>query len=234
MKTILSLLLIFLFSTGGFSQKAIKINTHFQYTSYDYSHTRNESLSKIDTEISVDVLPSLTFNIYTPKGNFHEIGISRLQFGVEDIEYSFIDNDPSDPSFITGAKTNSFKIEFRYDYNIKLSKKNKSITPFLGLTTAIRYEFKNYDPKISTVFSKRTDKIDNSIGIVPRIIWNISKSVFIDLNTPLNIFQVEYKHQRIFNPSLPIEQQKNGGFETTFLPKNYEVRLGVGILLSKE
>lgn len=83
MKTIFLVLLIFSFSTSGFAQKALKINAHFQYQAFENSYTR-DSITYLYEESNLSILPSPTFSIYTEKGSFHEIGLSQLQFGIDD------------------------------------------------------------------------------------------------------------------------------------------------------
>ncbi len=230
MKTSYICLLILTISTSSFAQKALKLNAHLQYQAFDYSNTRN-SITILSEESDLSVLPSPTISIYNAQGGFHEIGISRFRFGID--ENKTTQSNASNSTITSGIKTTYFAIGIRYDYNIKLAKKESSISPYIGVSTSLGYDLETNEPKISNSFKRNEYNLGTNVGIVPRLIWKLNSLVFIDLNIPINIFRVEYRHQKIHNPNLPLEQQKNGGFETTFLPKNYEVRLGVGVFLFK-
>lgn len=230
MKIIINLLFLISISSITFGQKAIKLNAHSQYKSYDNSYAR-DSIFFEDTESKLSIIPGVTFSKYTAKDNFYEFGLSRLYFNVED--NLKVTNAPTYVSIDGGAKTTTFNIGFRYDYNYILSKNGSSFLAYFGLSSSIAYDIETNEPKITSSYKRNWSTIRSNFGIVPRLIWKLNSLVFIDLNIPINIIQVEYTHQRIHNPSLPLEQQKNGELETTLFPKNYEVRLGVGVFLFK-
>ena len=226
MKTFLTFIL-FVFSASGFAQKAIKLNTHFQYQSVEaiWKYNTDGTIVSIEENtLSIMPLPSISF--LNSKGNFQELGLSKLGYEIDKNQAILIDN-----SIRAVEKISTFGIGFRYDYNFALSNNTKAIKPYLGVSTSLGYINEINEPKITSTFKSNENKLISNIGIVPRLIWSLSPIVFLDLNIPINVLQVEYSHYRIHNPSLPLEQQKNSNTEATFFPINYEVRLGLGVFL---
>ncbi len=149
-----------------------------------------------------------------------------MQFSIDETQTTLIDQ-----SIINGFINKSFAITFRYDYNLKLTQKESVFNLYIGVSTSLGYETEVNEPKITSSFKKSFYAFNSNIGIVPRIIWKLNTTVFLDLNTPINVFQIRYDHIRIQNPSLTMEQQQYGEFSTKLLPINYEVCLGIGVFL---
>ena len=228
MKTIFRIVL-FLVPVSAVAQTAIKLNTQFQYQSVESIWKYNT----IGTVVSVEenelsVLPMPTISFFNSKGHFQELGLFQLGYNIDESQSILIDN-----SIRSREKISTFEIGFRYDYNFALSKNIKAIKPYLGVSTSLDYTNEINEPKVTSAFNSNGNKLISNLGIVPRLIWSLSPIIFLDLNIPINIFQVEYSQYIIHNPSLPLEQQKNRNTQTTFFPINYEVRLGIGVFLFK-
>ena len=226
MKKLLSIVL-FVVSTSSFAQTAIKLNAHSQYHSTEtiWKYNTSEIIVSME-ENTFSVLPMPTISFFNSTGNFHELGLSNLKYKVDETQSIMVDN-----SIRSGEKVHTFEIALRYDYNFELSKNIKALKPYLGVSASLGYSNEINVPKITSAFKSNENKLVSSIGIVPRMVWKLNETIFLDLNIPINVFQVEYKSQRIHNPSLPLEQQRNSIVDVSFLPINYEVRLGIGVLL---
>lgn len=218
-------------STFMFAQTAFKLNVHLQYQSYPTTKSYDGiNYTYTDENYQVNILPAPTIIMYRQNGNFHEIGISRLQFNIDD--NSILRTDLDEHSVYTdGAKETTFNLGVRYDYNFCLTNKDKSLIGYLGVSISPIYHSRINDPYVNASFVGKYTSTSVLVGVVPRFIWKLNQSIFIDFNIPINLYDLKYEHYRIFNPSLTIKQQSYGYFDSNFLPKFYEVRLGVGILL---
>lgn len=229
MKKTLFILLAFIISSKVLGQTALKLNMHLQYQPFENTHVRDSIYTEIQEGFDLSVLPSPTISFYKENGSFHEIGLSRIQYIVDDDITTL--NRPGVTQITNGAKETTFNIGFRYDYNILLSNKEDPFSIYMGASASPSFTSITNEPKVSSSYKRTQIGTSIYVGVVPRVIWKVSSKLFFDLNVPVNLYELSYKWQKIHNPSLPIEQQSNGGFESTFMPKNYEVRLGVGVML---
>lgn len=227
-KSILFILVAFTFSIKVWGQTALKLNMHLQYQPFEYTHVIDSIYTEVKEGFDLSVLPSPTISFYKENGSFHEIGLSRIQYIVDDDITTL--NRPGVTQITNGSKETTFNIGFRYDYNILLSNKENPFSVYTGVSASPSFTSITNEPKVRSY--KRT-QVGTSvyIGLVPRVIWKINSQLFFDLNIPVNLYELSYKWQKIHNPSLPLKQTSNGAFESTFIPKHYEVRLGVGIML---
>lgn len=211
-------------------QIALKLNLHAQYESFEYNNIRDTSLTIVKNGYDLSILPSPTISFYRDNGNFQEISLSRILYTVDDDKTT--NSYSNGNTLITdGTRETTFTLGFRYDYNFLLTSKENPLLFYLGLSCGLTYYSQFIQPKVFTSF-KRTSIITNvAVGVVPRITWQINSKIYMDLNIPFNVYELLYYWQKIHNPGLPLYQQSNGGFESTFLPKIYEVRFGIGFML---
>lgn len=212
-----------------FAQTALKLNMHSQFEPFENSQFYDDGSTETDNGFDLSILPSPTISFYKENGNFHEIGLSRIQFSVDEDKTTRFSN--GNYVIINGVKETSLNICLRYDYNYAITNNEKAMVGYLGISASPSYNSIIIDPHVNSSYKGKYITAYAAFGFVPRFIWKLNQSIYVDLNIPINLYQITYNRTRIFNSSLSVKDQSWDHFESIFLPKNYEVRLGVGIIL---
>ncbi len=84
------------------------------------------------------------------------------------------------------------------------------------------------DPQRTTSFKRRAEAYDASFGVVPGARFAFSEHLVADMNAVFNVYSYGWRFQRIYNPHIPVRQQKNLNIEQTWIPIAYfHLRVGV-------
>jgi hypothetical protein len=120
------------------------------------------------------------------------------------------------------------KLGFRFDYSIPLFSGEKSQF-YLGISDEPLVFYKKVLPYTSASFPATIVELKNNVALMPRFVTNLTEKVFLDFNIPLSLFSMSYRYENNKNPILPIYQQRSNTFESGFLPKNWQFRMGLGV-----
>ncbi len=120
-----------------------------------------------------------------------------------------------------GEFTKSFKSACRYQINYYFIQ-SKYIMPYFGLSSQFFYEFVQYGPIIS--FYEEKDQFWGLLfAFTPAIIFNINEKISIDLNVPIDFYDIEVNYERKKDEHL---RAKTSKITKEFMPKTINIRLG--------
>lgn len=179
---------------------------------------------------STDIIhPAFAINFGNKAGNRHELELTSLAVKKFDNK-TVLDS----PLLITtnGSLVYETNIAVRYEYIINLNKKaGAKFVPAIGLAASPYYTRYNYVPYVTSTYPVRETFIGLRTFVVPRINYNISKRIFLDLNIPVCITDVQGSYHKEQNPTLSTDAQvrNTGNFDA--VPKYFSLRLGVGVKL---
>lgn len=121
----------------------------------------------------------------------------------------------------------------RYQLSFNFRPRRK-LQPQLGVSVLNQFSSTRNVPISSTMYERRNEELHFQFAIVPQIKYCLSPKWFVDYAMGFPVFDVIGKFQRIFNPNLPIRQQRNGGYDASLFrySKSYSVRVGIGFKLN--
>jgi len=172
--------------------------------------------------------PALSFS--TPKGNAHEVELSRLLVNQVEQEIFLEESDGSVHQTIAGERKTAILIALRYEfnYNFLKNKENCRIKPSLGFGLRPSYSKSSVNSKLANVFYNRETSIATFFSIIPRVKYEVNNKWYFDLNMPFNLAQFGIITKQVENPALPVNQRTISTFNFRTTPQNYLIRFGVG------
>ncbi len=202
-------------------QAKVYQNTDYFKVSY-YNSQTNSTTNSNNVNFS---RISLAFAINTRKNFTHEFEIlipelSKSIYNVKlPLNYSFQDDEAREGTINTYS--------LRYELSKVLSDPFKKIRFNLGLGMNPYFTETEYEPKASYAYYTNTKLFGVSFNLIPRINYNITDRILIDLNIPFKLYDLQFEDTRVNNPSLPIRQQSSNEFTDVFFENAYTIRLGV-------
>lgn len=175
---------------------------------------------------------SLGYSKTLKKNRFIELSLSFMGIGSHETNRYYAFPDSSNTTFSTREKIFEMKTGARIEYILPVAKSDDntngiylgvSYEPYIFINKTLPLTFNNGS------FSKNFYELNNIIAIVPRFMQNISKNVYLDINIPFPIYSFAVKHVYWENPVLPIYERRKTNTKSTFLPENYQFRIGLGV-----
>jgi len=216
--------LLFLLQNGfaqeeGSSKKySLKV---YNITSYEKNSDRyNES-----TEMNI-IKPSFAFQWKTTNRVYQEIELMNLHVS---------NKQNRGKNVIAGGVLYNHKyfktdIALRYEVIYALSKSdNKKWMPAIGLGINPYFLQEISNPVVSYAFKTSLTNTGAGIYIIPRMVYNISERVYLDINIPVLVTENNFEISKVENPGFTREQQRTTTFTSTQFPSFYSGRIGLGI-----
>ncbi len=146
--------------------------------------------------------------------------ISKSIYNVKlPLDYSFQDD---------GARVGTIStFSIRYELSKILFNPSKKFRFNLGLGINPYFTETKYEPEVSNAYYSNAKLFGVSFNIIPRINYNITDRILIDLNIPFKLYDLQNQETHVNNPSLPIRQQTSTEFTDIFFEDAYTIRLGV-------
>lgn len=217
--------------TCSFGQKklGIKVYQNTDIFETQYEEVRSREISEFYT-VNFNRI-SVAINIGTAKGYIHEIEllIPEISKSVENIQFPLRYEFRKDPTFESKASSYSF----RYELSRTFTKKAKGFAFDFGIGLNPYYVHIEYVPKVETTYYYSIKMYGLIMNLTPRIKYKLSDRLLIDLNVPLNIYDMRGETGHIKNPAIPIAQQTRSDYEFIVLQRAYTIRLGLMYKLSK-
>jgi hypothetical protein len=221
--------------------KAIKSYIDFKTFNYvsNFDHMIRGSVSRF-FEINkfkqkeIGFFPSFGYSKFYKNDHFLELSFSFMGISNKEIEgfsTSFIDS-LNTPLFLFPFKQRNFSLRVgtRFEYVLPILKNTKSESGFyVGISSEPNIFIFKTSPLNDKIFNQSYSELNTIFAITPRYIQNISKNCFIDFNIPLPLYSYAIKHEFINDPILPTHARRKTSTIGTFLPHNYQIRLGLGI-----
>jgi len=175
---------------------------------------------------------SPAFGFIEEDGDLHEIEISRFSFGASRIDSLVVTEDPNLRSFtIRGDQAITIHLAFRYEYmiNLRKSKEDADLKPFLGFSAQPYFRAFNYRSSNTTEFPYSFIDLGVVVSIVPRLTYDLNSRWFLDLNVPLAAYRIQWTKDRFEDPRIPVEERTTNTVLTESFPSMFQVRFGAGM-----
>lgn len=171
---------------------------------------------------------------FSGKKYSQEIELSRLTIGKkEDIRIlNGPDNNLAVP--ISGETKTAIDLRIRYEFNYAFNTAFNRIIPQIGIGTQPYFISDKTTPKTSGFYPSKRIIAGNSVYFTPRIVINMNKKLFFDINMPVGILDAFYISETESDPALPLVETKSSTFTTKFFRNWFQFRVGIGVDLAHE
>ncbi|TVQ13909.1 MAG: hypothetical protein EA361_09045 [Bacteroidetes bacterium] len=174
--------------------------------------------------------PTFALQWKTKADNYQEIEITFLEINsneLRQIDVLYLDN--AYKKFFGGIKVTTTHLSLRYEYIYRFTKAVDRRFDF-SLGAGINPYFFNIseDPVISNQFPTHERNMGAFFHVVPRIQFNLSNKLYMDLNVPFCLFYYNHRRMEREDPQLTEELKILTFTDNTLLPEVYSVRVGVG------
>lgn len=216
--TILFLISIQLLATSQEKFNAIKV-----FSGYEYSRESkvDNSVNEFHTNGDFNLLNSISYS-FGKKDKFHEIELLRIVSGFQRDEIKF------NGIITNGNKIFETEIMLRYSYNFQLTTNSQKVKSYLGIGLFPYFTNIKSKPLFGNSFEIKNQNFGITTEIIPRLNYSFNKSIFLDVNIPVSIFDVRLERRRIENPEIPLRQQIDYQLRKNFLPILVRASLGIG------
>lgn len=236
MKNYLITLFLTMFQFFGFAQDK---NLNYKRSVKLYNLSTYQSI----TTTTLDSLTSSTYNIsslkilnptfaYNWKGrnsNFNELELVTLILNSDRTNSAKVSSNISNPQ-VPAASIITSIISLRYEFIVNLLKGSVSnLVPSIGCGVNPFYQLSNIEPLASPDLPNKMVNFGTRGFLIPRIVYYTNSKCFIDFNIPVELFEFNCTRNKVSNPQIPIESQRTSKWDFVLLPKNFSLRLGVGI-----
>ena len=241
-------LILIVFVSGDLSgQKAItesrigiKIYSSIQYfKSIERYSAPYDGRNTVDSATIFQIKPfNLALNITTKRGIIHELEFADLTWRND--QTNVIRERVDSARYATYRATEKdFRLAVRYQVfwpifsSLKKGrgkKRHKKTDLLIGTGLQTLYRKKQTIPEDPGRTSPFVDVITTGVGagvfITPRIISKLGERLYLDINIPVNVFRVER-----YSTPLPYDLPTYKHRINDFLPKSFELNVGLGIRL---
>lgn len=214
MKNIVLTVLLFAISLKGFSQDTSTYEKrHFAVKAFVGFQTNGDRLAPQALN-GVRLLPAIALTVYNRKQNFHEIQFNEL-------------TNYSTPSSLCSFFSSRYSINW-----VLLKKKHPKIQPILGVGFSPFYYFDSNESN-GYYAIKNLTRVGINAEFLPRIQWNLSSKIFLELNVPLRVMNLSYQKTHIDNAMIPTSQSNTWGFNFSSIGSifHFAMYTGIGIHL---
>ncbi|MGK0391578.1 MAG: hypothetical protein ACI94Y_004345 [Maribacter sp.] len=238
-KIILVFLPILLICNPIFSQEeeeqqkwAVKAYVNGSSTFFDDVVTTSEDGSVINTysrnDITVGkVSPAIS---YTKGKLIQELELTDFSINrVRDLTIS--DFQQQNLTIATsGGKERQTSISLRYlASGVFRPFKSKKISLGIGGAAQPSFSRSKRVPSTSAEFITKHYTIGVGVAVVPQIEYDFFKRFFINISSPLEIFDISLSSFHNGNPLLPESERRTNVADADFFPKRYHLRMGLGV-----
>jgi hypothetical protein len=174
----------------------------------------------LGNRLSLGIAPAIS--LATKNGHFKELELNDFSFSKKK------------ENLFPGVTIQTIKnqLEVRYSFNYSINKIGK-FKAYMGAGFTSYYvnntsTYENLNISDETSFAKNIDRtIGVDLNITPRLIWNFSERLFLDINIPINVFNTE---RGTFTVGYDSGMQVNE-IKTSTFPNKYTVNVGLGFKL---
>ena len=235
---LISQLLILLSFNALFAQEegetSIKIYTNARFTLTTLSRYEpvEDGIIFLEDIRKVDIgYFSPALSISRSNNTFHEIEFSRAMINQTFKYYSVWDSISKKATVVNGSKRTVSMVALRYEYMTRLFKKGEgNLKTFFGYSLHPYYLSAQDNPGASTHFPEKHREAGVDVALVPRLTYEISERLYLDLNIPFVIVNGVFISKKIDDPALPDKLRTTSYFTfDSFTGDQMHFRLGMGL-----
>lgn len=243
-------LVLTLFAAQLFGQNTKNSKPVYRYALKAYLNVSHEKKSEKTTNIDGNIittnrnetsfLPTVGFLKQKKNGRFNEISLTHLNFShnnyLTEVEYLFMRDSlgnlvPASNIQIPtrGLKAGKAQIGMRYEWDFPIFKDYSNIIqPFIAVSTDPSVFFQSIVPYTTAAWPTKSFELRNTFSIIPKVAFNLSPRLFLDVQCPISVFSVSGVYQYEGNPILPTYARENFTFSSQLFHKVFNFRIGVG------
>lgn len=243
-------LVLTLFAAQLFGQNTKNSKPVYRYALKAYLNVSHEKKSEKITNIDGNIittnqnetsfLPTVGFLKQKKNGRFTEISLTHFSFSHEntstDVTLLFVRDSLGNLVPATGlqipsrgSNTQKAQIGMRYEWNFPIFKDYSDIIqPFIAVSTDPAVFFQSIVPYTTASWPTIFFELRNTFSIIPKVAFNLSPRLFLDVQCPISVFSVSGTYQYEGNPILPTYARENFTFSSQLFPKVFNFRIGVG------
>ncbi|MES2619232.1 MAG: hypothetical protein V4615_00150 [Bacteroidota bacterium] len=202
----------------------------FFKTSYDLLQYRpGELLTGGGAQLSF-VNFSLAAGFYDKKErNFHEFALSRIYY-TNNVHYHTVTDTTGRQMAEKIGKKKDFGIGFRYEYNLKLGKRNDRKSKFyIGFPVECYYVRQDFAPLYANSFNYHVNGFGLVTGVVPRYQYWFTKNFYLDIAIPITMYEGLVSHIKDSNVNKPVSERNTTDYRSYVGPPFPNFRIGLGI-----
>jgi len=229
-------IVVFLFvqaqnTTPGYKYAIKAYNLTSFYSGNTTSNLSDSSDMNFTTNDLKILHPTLAFQWQNTKGNYHELELTSFELG------KLSNQDELSGSSITAntiprSSVIATNIAFRYEYILNFNKaETHKLVPSIGFGGSTYYRLYKYQAKYSWEIPSSQQFIGLGIFATPRITYNFSSRMFLDVNIPVCVFDFNYLTNHQDNPFLELSERTTSEFNIELFPKILSGRVGIGLKL---
>ncbi|RYD55664.1 MAG: hypothetical protein EOP56_15210 [Sphingobacteriales bacterium] len=193
----------------------------YRYSAKVYAHIQYQrDANPVFSTSQALVKPAYAFQMKTAKGNAHEFELFNFMLNA---------NKSGSPGNI--YKTRATSIVLKYEYIINMMKKrNSKLAPAIGLGAAPYFYHTRGIPTASSHFPYRNSSFGFSGLLIPRVTYNVTTRLYLDVNIPITILDMDHRSNKFSDPTLPVAQRTSSLTSFNMLPSQpFTARIGLGI-----
>ncbi|MHB1277017.1 MAG: hypothetical protein ACYC1Q_01305 [Bacteroidia bacterium] len=178
------------------------------------------------------IQPTLAFQWKSGKSNFHEVEISGLRVGKRETQTEQVENATNKSETVAGQDVFQTSLAFRYEYQLNFKNKgDRKLVPCVGFGAGTIFNRYRSEPHFPNSFPSSNTQINLRLFLTPRLIYYLGSKLFLDVNVPITITDLNTTIFKVKNPAFTPVQQKYTDQTFTGFPKIYSLRIGVGLKL---
>lgn len=175
--------------------------------------------------------PTFAFQWQNAKRNFHELELTSFELGKLSNQEE-LSGSLSSGNTIPRSSVITTNIAFRYEYILNFNKaETRKLVPSIGFGGSPYYRLYKYQAKYAWEIPSSQQFIGLSIYATPRITYNFSSRIFLDVNIPVCVFDFNYLSNHQDNPFLELSERTTSEFNIEMFPKVLSGRVGIGLKL---
>jgi len=176
--------------------------------------------------------PTIALQWKTKKNNFKEIEFTKLNVAKLTTITSTLNDSTSIKENVENIDQKSTVISIRYEYQINFSKQNdRKMTFLIGLGFNPYITLDKYRPQLSSFNPSSFTNVGFNFFVIPHLSYNLTSRIFVNLNIPINVTNINLEHVYIDNPNRRPISNKVDTYSFKTFSNNYSLRIGVGIKL---
>lgn len=174
--------------------------------------------------------PALAAGLVNNKGNMHELELTSVSINASDSRTTLYVPGQNISISTTGSKIYETHFTLRYEYILNLVKKpGVRLVPSVGFAASPYYIRYNLVPYTTAAYPAKDTYIGMRMFVAPRICYNLRRNLFLDLNVPFCLADLNYNNHKEQNPTVPSALRATSTANFTALPEYFSARLGIGL-----
>jgi len=126
-----------------------------------------------------------------------------------------------------GEKVICLEAYGRYRINYCFSNYNKGFRPFIGLSTGLFYNQTFFRPQIATTFPSGITCFTVPVEVVSGFDVKLHDRLRLAFDIPINLNNIVFEYEYNDNPTYPEKLRSSKVLYGVFLPKAYNIKLGL-------